>query len=489
MAGHRKTLIGILFLLSAQVFSQNPFSFSDTAILARMKADVYALASDSMQGRNSGTEGERKAYEYLIRQFKEAGLSPMGTDSSWLQPFPYRVRTEDAGSRLSISGTKLTRFDDFGVVGFSATGQTSGVIVDVRSGLFLPDNGIDQYDGLEVTGKVVLIDLYVPGKWIRNDSTAALVKPEARARLAFTKGATGVLFHDPDSHWGLSFGNADRPDTMPGPVMYVTRNVVRDIRKASHPVAELETKLTLITFTYHNVVGYIDNHAPTTIILGAHYDHVGVGTHTGLVRNGADDNASGTVMITELARYYAASPDASSNFLVIAFSGEEEWLKGSYYFAAHPTTDLEKVSFMFNFDMVGRLGCQGNRVDAVCTATSPAWKTILKEASSGDFRVRKIPGAGEFSDHAPFYKKNLPIAYLTTGLHYDYHTSRDDAEKINYPGMIAVSRYARGIISEAEKQGKLPFTKVSDWNNARSMLYYIGEQLDYVLTVGFGEME
>jgi hypothetical protein len=144
---------------------------------------------------------------------------------------------------------------------------------------------------------------------------------------------------------------------------------------------------------------------------------------------------------------------------------------------------------MFNFDMVGRLGCQGNRMDAVCTATSPAWKTILKEASSGDFRVRRIPGAGEFSDHAPFYKKDLPIAYLTTGLHYDYHTSRDDAEKINYTGMVDIYKYARAIIRRAEEQGKLPFKKVSDWNNARSMLYYIGEQLDYVLTVGFGEME
>ena len=486
----KNNLFLLIFVLSAfSVKPQTVSDFSDSAVQSRLKRDVFALASDSMQGRNSGTEGERKAYEYIIGQFKEAGLSPMGTDSAWLQPFPYRVRKVVAGSRLSISGTALTRFDDFGVVGFSATGITSGGIVDVRSGLFLPDNGIDQYDGLDVTGKVVLIDLYVPRKWIRNDSTAELVKPEARARLAFTKGAAGVLFHDPDSHWGLSLGTADRPDTMPGPVLYVTWDVVKQIRALSQPVAEMETKFSLKTDTFHNIVGYIDNQAPTTIILGAHYDHVGVGTRSGLIRNGADDNASGTAMITELARYYGTGQDATSNFLVIAFSGEEEGLKGSYYYAAHPTIGLDKVSFMFNFDMVGRLGCQGNRMDAVCTATSPAWKTILKEASSGDFRVRRIPGAGEFSDHAPFYKKDLPIAYLTTGLHYDYHTSRDDADKINYTGMVDIYKYARAIIRRAEEQGKLPFKKVSDWNNARSMLYYIGEQLDYVLTVGFGEME
>ena len=236
-------------------------------------------------------------------------------------------------------------------------------------------------------------------------------------------------------------------------------------------------------------MGYIDHQAPTTIILGAHYDHVGIGNRTGQVRNGADDNASGTAMITELARYYAASEDKSFNFLVIAFSGEEEWLKGSYYFADHPTIDLSTVSFMFNFDMVGRLGCRMNRVDAVCTATSPAWNDILKEASTGDFRVRTIPGAGEFSDHFPFYKKELPIAYLTTGLHYDYHTPGDDAEKINYTGMVQVYKYARNIIEVSKAQGKIPFRKVSKWANARSMLYYIGEQLDYALTVGIPEDE
>jgi Zn-dependent M28 family amino/carboxypeptidase len=194
-------------------------------------------------------------------------------------------------------------------------------------------------------------------------------------------------------------------------------------------------------------------------------------------------------MITELARYYRAYPSTVFNYLIIAFSGEEEGLKGSYWYAAHPTISFDSVSFMFNFDMVGRLGCRGNRIDAVCTATSPAWKKILRNAPDRTFRLRKVPGAAEFSDHFPFYKKNLPIAYLTTGLHYDYHTSRDDAETINYTGMAEICGYSRGIIAECEKLGKVPFRKVSGWNNSRSMLYYVGEQLDYLLTVGMPEEE
>jgi hypothetical protein len=261
MSGPYKSLIGILIFLSAAAQAQLSFSFSDSAILSRMKTDVYALANDSMQGRNSGTEGERKAYEYLINQFTEAGLAPLGTDSSWLQPFPYNVRMEVTGSRLSISGKELKHYDDFGTVGLSAAGKASGGIVDIRSGLFLPNDGIDEYEGIDVTGKVVLLDLYVPGKWIRNDSTSAMVTPQARFRIAFTKGAAGVICHNPDSHWGLMLPNADRPDTMPGPVLYVTREVVKEIRKTANPIAELETKFSFQTDTFHNVVGYIDNHA------------------------------------------------------------------------------------------------------------------------------------------------------------------------------------------------------------------------------------
>lgn len=454
-----------------------------------MKEDVYVLASDSMEGRMSGSEGERRASEYLIRRFSEAGMKPMGTDGSWLQSFPERERHEAAGSELVIAGKEYTLHRDFGLVGVSSSGEASGEIADIGSGLFLPGYDVDDYAGKEVGGKIVLMDLYVPGKWIRNDSTRAPVGPAARMKMAFARGASGVICHDPNSRWGLRLGDAGVSDTVAGPVIYVTRDIVKEIRQQSHPVAVMKTRFAVETAHCHNVVGYIDHHAPYTIILGAHYDHTGVGKHTDLIKNGADDNASGTALITELGRYYAARTDVASNFLIIALSGEEEGLHGSYYFADHPTVSLDSVNFMFNFDMVGRLGCRQNRVDAVCTGTSPAWNKILRDAGERSFRIRRIPGAPEFSDHYPFYRQGLPIAYLTTGMHYDYHSSRDDAEKINYTGMAEVARYARGIIAESLRAGKIPYKKVSRFTNFRSMLYYAGEQLDYVLTVGIREIE
>ncbi len=477
----------VLFLLFGHgVNSQTTFTFSDSAVLSRFKTDICTLASDSFQGRNSGTEGERMAYEYLIRQFETAGLEPKGTDGSYLQPFPEISRTMGANT-LSVSGKELRSYWDFGVMDFSGSGSASGVIVDAGSGIRLPDKDIDDYNGIDVTGKIVLLDLDVPRELTRDSTTLSALSPRKRCMLAFDLGAAAVICHDPYSYWGLGYDAYKRTDTLTKPVIYVTREIVDRIRKEGSKEVRLETRFSFKTETFHNVIGYIDNHAPYTVILGAHYDHVGIGTKTGLVRNGSDDNASGTAMITELARYYKAHPSKEYNFLILAFSGEEEGLKGSYWFASHPTISLDSVSFMFNFDMVGRLGCRENRVDAVCTATSPVWKQTLRHAPGKPFRVRMIPGAAEFSDHYPFYKENIPIAYLTTGMHYDYHSSRDDAEKINYTGMVSICDYARGIISECEQIGKVPFRKASGWNNFRSMLYYIGEELDYVMMVGMPE--
>jgi aminopeptidase YwaD len=478
----------IILLSSLSATAQTPFDFSDTAVLSRFKTDISILASDSLQGRNSGTEGERKASDYLIRQFTEAGLEPKGEHQTFLQPFPNYTRNFKKCS-LTVDGKEYKRNIDFGVMDFSAAGSASGLLVDAGHGICLPDKKIDDYTNLDVTGKIVLIDLDVPRRLLKDTTTAVSLSPKNRCLTAFGKGAAAVILHNPGSHWGWNYRHYERLDTVDKPVLYANIETVKEIKKLSHPIADLESRMTCKVDTFHNVVGYIDNHAPWTVILGAHYDHVGIGTKTGLVRNGADDNASGTALITELARYYMSHPSSKYNFLVIAYSGEEEWLKGSYWFSRHPTIPFDSVSFVFNFDMVGRLGCQGNRVDAVCTATSQEWNRILRNAPGREFRVRKVPGAGEFSDHYPFYLHNLPIAYLTTGLHYDYHTSRDDSWKINYTGMVEICNYSKGIISECEKTGKIPFKQVSGWTNARSMMYYIGEQLDYVLTVGMREAE
>jgi Zn-dependent M28 family amino/carboxypeptidase len=194
-------------------------------------------------------------------------------------------------------------------------------------------------------------------------------------------------------------------------------------------------------------------------------------------------------MVMELARYYATQSDPRVNYLFIAFDGEEKGLLGSEHYAGHPSQPLDSALFMFNFDMVGRLGAKGNRVESVGTASSKAWNRITRESKPVPFNIKKIPGAGPFSDHDGFYKRGLPIAYLTTGMHDDYHTNRDVAVKINYTGMAEIAGFAQRITENAENAKDLKYRKVSGWNQFRSMWYYVFEQLDHVLTVGMGDIE
>jgi Zn-dependent M28 family amino/carboxypeptidase len=202
------------------------------------------------------------------------------------------------------------------------------------------------------------------------------------------------------------------------------------------------------------------------------------------IRYGADDNASGTATILELARYLKRSGEKRSNYLFIAFSGEEEWLIGSSYFCAHPTVDFASVNFMFNFDMVGRLGCEGNQITAIGTATAREWKKVFLKIPKQNFRIKKMRGAGFFSDDYGFYLKGIPVAYLTTGLHYDYHTPRDVAAKINYDGMVSIIKFSEDFISKSEEAGKITFRKVPAWYQFTSTASYVLEELDYMLHVG-----
>ena len=485
-------MTSLLLLAGVIGLPQQPYQFDDSASLHRMKQDVYVLASDSLQGRMSGTEGERKAYEYLITRLREAGIPPAGTEAgSYLQPFPYGNPVFDSErTDLAIGKKNFVYRMDFGVTAFSANGKATGPVADVGSGLEIPEKGYHDYAAAgDVAGKILLMDLGVPRKAGKDTSLAGLISAKSRLELALRKGAIGVIFHGKKSPGYKDLFDFRDTDSLKTLVIWGTREVVNWVKTHPQDTATLTVRVYRKLSSFHNLVGFIDNHAPYTVILGAHYDHEGVGSHTGLIKHGADDNASGTAMVLELGRYFAAGLDRRSNYLLLFFAGEEEWMQGSYWYASHPTVDISNGNFMFNFDMVGRLGCQGNQVDAICTGTSPDWKKILKEAGHESFRVRKISGAGEFSDHYPFYIKGLPIAYLTTGMHYDYHTSRDVAEKINYTGMDGVLNYAREIISSAEEKKRVRYRKVSGWENFTSNAYYILEQLDYLLHTGTRELD
>jgi len=214
------------------------------------------------------------------------------------------------------------------------------------------------------------------------------------------------------------------------------------------------------TITGTNVLGYIDNQANKTVIIGAHYDHLGLGGEGSLytegeaIHNGADDNASGVSVMLQLAQKLKDTL-VGSNYLFIAFSGEEMGLLGSNYFSKNPTIDLKKANFMINMDMVGRLR-KDKTLSISGTGTAPIWNQVLNVTNPGFKLVLSESGVGP-SDHTSFYLQDIPVLHFFTGQHEDYHKPSDDAEKLNYDGMRLIGDYILKVISELDNDKKLSF--------------------------------
>jgi len=236
-----------------------------------------------------------------------------------------------------------------------------------------------------------------------------------------------------------------------------------------------------------NVIGYLDNNADVTVVIGAHYDHLGYGGSSSLhaegeaIHNGADDNASGVAMMLNLARrLHEEAPN--SNYLFIAFSGEEMGLLGSNYFVKNPTIDLDKVSYMINMDMVGRLN-EEKAVSVSGVGTSPVFSQTLHAANHCELNIiEKESGVGP-SDHTSFYLSNIPALHFFTGQHEDYHKPSDDAHLLNYEGMEKLSSYILAVIKDLDGRGKLAFrTTKNESEQAPRFKVGLGVMPDYLFS-------
>jgi hypothetical protein len=233
-----------------------------------------------------------------------------------------------------------------------------------------------------------------------------------------------------------------------------------------HQQAEVVEKNGDSTATGRNVIAYIDNKAPTTVIIGAHYDHLGMGGQGSLYRegeaihNGADDNASGVAVLLKLASELREK-NTNNNYLFIAFSGEEIGLLGSNYFVKNPTIDLATVTYMLNMDMVGRLNDE-NTVAVHGVGTSPVWKQALFANNDLGLNIGEHESGIGPSDHTSFYIMDIPVLHFFTGQHSDYHKPSDDADKLNYAGMETISKYILNIITDLDDNDKLTFRKTKN---------------------------
>ena len=241
--------------------------------------------------------------------------------------------------------------------------------------------------------------------------------------------------------------------------------------------------------TTYNVIGYIDNKAPNTIIIGGHYDHLGLGIQgssldanpQGKIHNGADDNASGTSGVIELARYFQNNKvREKNNFLFVCFSGEELGLYGSKYFTENPTINLTKVDFMINLDMIGRLDTK-NALSVSGSGTSPLWETLLRKLSTEEVPIKTDSSGTGPSDHTSFYLKNMPVLHFFTGSHSDYHKPSDDAEKVNYEGEAKVLKIIIKLIEAVDQEPKLAFltTKNKSMGGSRAFKVTLGVMPSY----------
>jgi len=238
------------------------------------------------------------------------------------------------------------------------------------------------------------------------------------------------------------------------------------------------------TITGINVVGYLDHKQKETIIIGAHYDHIGYGSSGSLydgekaIHNGADDNASGVSILINLANTLADVKDY--NYLFIAFSGEEHGLFGSSYYAKNPTIDLETVRFMINFDMVGRLNNE-SILALNGVGTSSKWDELIKESNKFNFQLKiSEPGIGA-SDHTSFYLQDMPVLHFFTGQHEDYHKPSDDVEKINFEGMYKIHEFVKEIIRNSITIKEFDFKKTaSDTTSTPRFKVTLGVMPDYL---------
>lgn len=459
-----KKIILALLIAPQILFAQN-LSKQDKKAAKRIKADIDFLASDRLEGRRTGTEGEALAYEYISAKFRNMGLKPKGSENgSYLQPFNvFEGKEIKPSTSFYIDEVSLAAGKDFFPLAYSAN-TASPISVRLTKA---------------EAGQAWLIDL-------KDTLAGAQVNPhfdinaymQAKAAEAAKSGAAAVVFINSSSlKDDIKFNPKEKATPLPVPVVFVNDKELA--RKTDVEAGKQLIKINIETgdkqSTGHNVIGFIDNGAKTTIVIGAHYDHLGYGQdhnslYTGTdkqVHNGADDNASGVAAMLELANWIKRSPLRTNNYLFISFSGEELGLYGSKYFVQNSTIDLKSINYMINLDMVGRLNPETKGLTIGGFGTSPYWQQTLTTKDEYFTIKYDTSGAGP-SDHTSFYRADIPVLFFFTGTHGDYHKPSDDADKINLEGEVKLVNYVKQILVSTNYEQKLAFTKTKEKDMGKS---------------------
>jgi hypothetical protein len=499
----RRLRFPVLWTLSTALIS--------AALAAEISAGSFAghvryLASDAMKGRATGSPELEAAAAYIAGQFASFGVRPVPGSGGYLQEFT-AITGARAGRNNRLEATRNGRSETLDInagfipLSFSSSGSAASVpVVFAGYGITAPDYNYDDYEGIDVKDKFVLIFRHEPQE---DDPSSVFLGRQTTTHATFVNkavnakmhGARGViLINDTFAHPGerdalLAFGQTEGPAD--AGLFYVQiaeqtaeqwiRSAGRDLRQIfqainkdlkprSFPIDGLTVNVNVEIIReskpVHNVAAFIPGSTPEYVIVGAHYDHLGLGDEhslapreIGQIHHGADDNASGTAGMLELARWFAGQPQPRRGILFLAFAGEEQGLLGSSHFVSHPLLPLENAVAMLNMDMIGRI--RDGKVYVNGTGTGSTLDRIVaatKIPAGLKIDLSESTGYGG-SDHISFLAKQIPVIFFFSGLHGDYHKPSDTADKIDAASAAALLGYVADIIVDIANAPERPLFK------------------------------
>jgi aminopeptidase YwaD len=448
-------LIWLLVLLPSALWAQRKRSTNPVA--TNIKAHVQFLADDKLEGRRAGSKGEATAAQYIAQAFAKAGLLPKG-NNGFLQGFEVdEGKQMDAATKLSINGVALEPKTDFFPLAYSANGSVAG-----------------KASSMDLPQQTLLMDI-APLLAANSQNPHFELETTLKEQLKDKKANCILLFNSGKAVDNLQLVAKDKSLTAAMPIVYVTRSGLQKAQLSTDSASMATVALTVALNNKKrnctNVVGFVDNKAANTVVIGAHFDHLGYGEdHNSMykgedkqIHNGADDNASGTAALLELASMLKAQKNIfNNNYLFVAFSAEELGLFGSKYFVEHCPVPTSNINYMVNMDMVGRLNDSSRMLTVGGYGTSPTWTGFFDSGKEKYLKFRYDSSGSGPSDHTSFYRSNIPVVFLFTGLHGDYHKPSDDADKVNAVGAANVVRLVRELVQFANDKGKLTFLKTRE---------------------------
>lgn len=462
-----------------------------------LKKHVAYLASPGLKGRKAGSEGDSLAAKYIRESFLGSGLKPL--TGNGLQYFSLVTDVKAGTSNsLKINNISYTAGKDFQPFSFSTSDSLSARVIFAGFGITGESDSLkwDDYKGLDIKGNWVLVLRGDPEPDNPSSAFIPMASDRAKALAAKDKGAAGILLVTPSS-----IDRSDKPIDITFdksvsdaglPVISVTRKLasqllnlpatsIDSIEKvmlsgkkpvvfSTNTILTAKTDIIREKAVSRNVVFILKGTDPVLsneyVLVGAHYDHLGMGGEgsgsrvpdESAIHYGADDNASGVASLLELARYFSANKSlASRSILFVAFGAEEMGIIGARYFTEHSPVPVKSIKAMINMDMVGRL-VEGNSVINISgTGTSNVTDSLINIYEKNRiFTIKRVPDGYGPSDHAAFYTAGVPVSFITTGAHGDYHTPQDSPDKLNYNGQLQITMFTADLLSGFSKLSKPP---------------------------------